>query len=313
MSAFNVLVRKFRSAVSGSPPLVEPAPRLFNWETFPAQPAGASPSIPVSGSVAALPSSPPRAITPERASSVVGSAIPADVEDFDTVYRGAGVTEPEHGYGVDLVGQMLDHSSLAQLDRPVKAKAVLAALDAAGVAIQDVIHDAVLRFRALIAFEAAKELETSDIGPRNQARIEHLEREIEAFRAEKSAEIAERVRETSAAKQTLERLRMRARAEQDRYSRAVSLFVESLPAEAIPMTPPAAEAIPVTPAPEAATPSPELKLVTAGAPSEVNTPPEAIDEGRADEEAVVAMDVEARPAPAAAAAAAKARGQAARK
>jgi hypothetical protein len=45
----------------------------------------------------------------------------------------------------------------------VKASAVLAALDAAGVSIEDVIHDGMLRYKALVAFEAAKELELQQV------------------------------------------------------------------------------------------------------------------------------------------------------
>src|SRR5919201_1685924 len=68
-------------------------------------------------------------------SSVVGATIPADVADFATVYKGASVQAPGHGYGVDRIADMLAHKSLAGLDKTVRASAVLAALDAAGVSI----------------------------------------------------------------------------------------------------------------------------------------------------------------------------------
>src|SRR5262245_57674319 len=45
--------------------------------------------------------------------SVVGRTIPVDVADFATVYKGAGVHVPAHGYGVDRVAEMLAHKSLA--------------------------------------------------------------------------------------------------------------------------------------------------------------------------------------------------------
>lgn len=235
----NVL-KKLRNAITGAQePPPQPASRLFNWESFPAASAaggGPFPAAPTAGLPAASApwKSPPKA---ESRSSVIGAGIPADVASFDTVYEAAGVAAPAHGYGVDRVTEMLNHKSLATMDRSVKARAVLAALDAAGVAIQDVIHDAVLRFQTLIAFEAAKDLERSGIAPPSDARIEELRGEVDAFREEKNARIAELTREATAARQALGRLRGRVRAEQDRYLRAVSLFVEPLPSRVIPMTP----------------------------------------------------------------------------
>jgi hypothetical protein len=252
----NVL-RKLRNAITGAQePPPPPPPRLFNWETFPAASAPGAGPFPTSPS--ALPASAswksPKA---EPTSSVIGAGIPADVASFATVYEAAGVAAPEHGYGVDRVSEMLNHKGLASMERSVKAKAVLAALDAAGVAIQDVIHDAVLRFQTLTAFEAAKDLERSGIAPPNEARIEELRAEVDAFRDEKNARIAELTREGTAARQALGRLRGRVRAEQDRYLRAVSLFVEPLPARVIPMTPAAG----VTPEGRAATAEPAASPV----------------------------------------------------
>jgi hypothetical protein len=285
MSALKELVRRFREAMGGPEARSQQAAPAFNWEPT-AAPAPLEPVVPEQESPGQAAGPTPikgwkRA--PAEPSSVVGTGIPADVADFGPVYKGAGVTAPNHGYGVDRVGGMLNHKSLAGLDRTVKASAVLAALDAAGVAIADVIHDAVLRYKALIAFEAAKDLETSAIRPRNESRIEELKREIDSFRSKKNAEISELTREMSASMQALGRLRTRARAEQERYHRAVSLFVESLPARVIPIAPkpgepaasgPEAGATAERAAPPAA--SPDLKLVTstpqASAPSAA--PPE---------------------------------------
>jgi hypothetical protein len=241
MSTLTVLARKFRRAVIGAQePVMPAAPRLFNWETFP-PPAGSSDAVGDATSVAPSASSPSQTPRPEQALSAIASAIPADVTDFAVVYRGAGIGEPSHGYGVDRVERMLNHDGLAGLDRSVKAEAVLAALEAAGVAIQDVIHDAVLRFKTVLAFEAIKDLETSATAP-HAGRIARLESEIEAFRAEKGEAIRALMRETNSAVQALARLRTRARAEQDRYRQAVSPFVESLPAPVIPIESARAEA-----------------------------------------------------------------------
>jgi hypothetical protein len=271
MSALNDLVRKVKKAVGG-----EDSPRdskPFEWEPAPAMPVTAPAVAREEGSRDAEPASGTPASWKRAAaepSSVVGASIPADVADFATVYKGASVQVPSHGYGVDRVAGMLEHKGLAGLDKTVKASAVLAGLDAAGVSIDDVVHDGLLRYKALVAFEAAKELELHQVRARNQRRIEELQGASEEFQKEKNAEIDALTRESGAAAASLTRLKTRQRAEEERFYHTVALFVEPLPARVLPMTPKAAE----SPAPPPAAEPPELKLVTggAGAPAESKPP-----------------------------------------
>jgi hypothetical protein len=202
-----------------------------------------------------------------ESSTVVGASIPADVGDFATVYKGAAVQAPSHGYGLDRVASMLQHRSLAGLDKSVKASAVLAALDAAGVQVRDVIHDGLLRYKALVAFEAAKELELHAVRPRNEHRIEELKAACESFQKKKTAEIEELTRETAAAVASLTRLKSRQRGEEERFHRTISLFVEPLPARIIPMPAKPPEAPPPGAGPLDA--KPELKLVAPATAPEV--------------------------------------------
>jgi hypothetical protein len=220
-------------------------------------------------------------------SSVIGTGIPADVADFAVVYKGASVQAPSHGYGVDRIAGMLAHESLAGLDKNVKASAVLAALDAAGVAIGDVIHDGLLRYKALVAFEAAKELELQQVRPRNERRVEELKAKVAGFEKEKQAEIDALSREAAAAVNTLTRLQTRQRAEEERFHRTISLFVEPMPARVIPMGsrpaetagPAATAAVPeakselklVAPIPPP--PAPEVKAAAKSAAPAPSTPP----------------------------------------
>lgn len=270
MSALNDLVRKVKKAVGG-----EESPRAsrpFEWELAPAlpvtAPAAAREENPSEDEPASsTPTSWKRAASAEP-SSVVGASIPADAADFATVYKGASVQVPSHGYGVDRVAAMLEHKGLAGLDKTVKASAVLAGLDAAGVSIDDVVHDGLLRYKALLAFEAAKELELHQVRARNQRRIEELQRASEEFQKEKNAEIDALTRESGAAAASLTRLKTRQRAEEERFYHTVALFVEPLPGRVLPMTPKAPESPAPPPAPEA----PELKLVTGGAAAEPKPP-----------------------------------------
>jgi len=259
------LVRKFKRAATDpeAPPV---AKKSFDWEPERAMPTPHSSS---SKAAEPAPAAPKPAAVPwsqqhpaSEPSSVIGTGIPADVSDFAVVYKGAAVRPPSHGYGVDRIADMLGHGSLAGLDKSVKASAVLAALDAAGVSIEDVMHDGVLRYKALVAFEAAKELELQQVRPRNERRVEELKAKVAAFEKEKQAEIDALMREAAAAVSTLTRLQTRQRAEEERFHRTVSLFVEPLPGRVIPMATRPAE-MPATPA---TTPA-ELKLVAPVAPA----------------------------------------------
>jgi len=270
MSALNDLVRKFRRVAA---PAQEPrdAKEAFDWEPERVMPARApkrresrqheeeAPREPAPAMTAPMPSWKP---APSEPSSVVGGTIPADVADFATVYKGALVQAPSHGYGVDRVADMLAHKSLAGLDKAVRASAVLAALDAAGVSIAEVIHDGVLRYKALVAFEAAKDLELNQVRPRNDRRVAELKTAVESYQKAKQGEVDALSRESGAAAAALTRLETRQRAEEERFYRTVSLFVEPLPARVIPIAPKPAEP---PPAPE---PKAELKLVAPAATAE---------------------------------------------
>ena len=258
------LVRKFKRAATDpeAPPVVK---KSFDWEPERAMPTPRSSS---SKAAEPAPAPKPAAVSWQKAttepSSVIGTGIPADVSDFAVVYKGASVQAPSHGYGVDRVAGMLAHESLAGLDKSVKASAVLAALDAAGVSIADVIHDGLLRYKALVAFEAAKELELQQVRPGNERRVETLRAKVAAFEKEKQAEIDALTREAAGAVNILTRLQTRQRAEEERFHRTISLFVEPMPARVIPMASRPAETAAPAPAaspahaPEAKS---ELKLV----------------------------------------------------
>lgn len=237
MRAIDNLVRKFKKAVTGVEEPARPEAKPFQWEPAAVMaapvPAKGEASPGEAAPAAAVPASWKRAQA--EASSVIGAGIPADVSDFATVYKGAGVQAPSHGYGVDRVAGMLSHKTLAGLDRSVKSSAVLAALDAAGVPLGDLLHDGLLRYKALVAFEAAKELELHGLRHRNERRVEELKAASETFQKKKTGEIDALTRETAGAVAALTRLKSRQRTEEERFHRTVSLFVEAMPARIIPM------------------------------------------------------------------------------
>ena len=154
------------------------------------------------------------------------TSLPANVEDFTAVYDEAGVVTPAHGYGIDKVAEMLQGKRLASLARELKATAVLAALEAAGVAPREVIQDAVRRDQALDAFEAAKQRELQEQRASNEARIKSLEEEMHALVRKINVEIEKLRRQDAEAALAFEKLQEKKRREEQRLFDVVSHFAE---------------------------------------------------------------------------------------
>ncbi len=169
---------------------------------------------------------PPETFAQAEPKPVTRSQVPADVGDFDAVYKEAGIQLPAHGYGVEKVAEMLESKRLATLSREVKATAVLAALEAAGVPMKDVIQDAVLRDKALDAFEIAKEREVEELHARSAARIKAIRDEIDALLKEKNAELDGLKAAEDAASQAFRELQVRKRRAEERLHDLVAYFLE---------------------------------------------------------------------------------------
>jgi hypothetical protein len=171
---------------------------------------------------------------------VVKSEVPATVSDFSAVYQEAGITLPAHGYGVDKVGEMLESKRLANLAKEVKATAILAALEAANVAIRDVIQDAVLRDKALDAFEAAKEREAQEARARNEARVASLNSQLQELMQKINAEIENLKHASDDATKAFQELLGRKRREEERLHAIVAHFIEGSDNPVTTSAPPAA-------------------------------------------------------------------------
>ena len=284
MSRFKEFTGRLRGMVRRAPGESAPGARPFSWEA-PLE-GSEQPPDPAAGlTVETLPlrpapSRPPQAPRP-RAEELRPSPEPrsphwrakADA-DFRSIYAEAGITTPAHGYGVEKVSAMLANSHLASRAPDVRATAALAALEAAQVPLRDVIDDAVLRHKALAAFEAAKALELQATRTRSRSRIEALQEQVRVFLASRNVEIDSLNRAVQAARQQLAQLQARKQREEDRLLRVVTHFAAPRPTPAPP--PPAmaraivAPALPADPALKPPAPveaaRPAVALPPAGAP-----------------------------------------------
>ena len=191
----------------------------------PPPPRAGAPAAPPAGRAAGRQVSPQvaQAAPPRR---VATSEVPASVDDFTPVYKEAGIALPPHGYGVDRVAEMLSGKRLATLAREVKATAVLAALEAARVDVQDVIEDGIRRDKALDAFEAAKERELVERKQQNEARVASLRKDLDELLRKINAEIEKLKQESADAEKAFTELQVRKRQEEQRLFDVVAHFVE---------------------------------------------------------------------------------------
>lgn len=205
--------------------VVDPEAETAPLETPPPSPPP-PPSRPAAGGRAGsrpLPAEAAQAVPPRR---VARSEVPATVDDFAAVYKEAGIALPPHGYGVDRVSEMLSGKRLAALPRDVKANAVLAALEAARVDVQDVIEDGIRRDKALDAFEASKERELVEKKAAAEARVQSLRKDLDELARKINAEIEKLKQEAAEAETAFAQLQVKKRREEQRLHDVVAHFVE---------------------------------------------------------------------------------------
>jgi hypothetical protein len=287
--------RRLRGMVPGASDAASAEPRSFTWEaplegsTEPRDPAAGRPvdsvqlrpAPPRSPAAArARPDERSRAEEPRARAEEPRSPhwrAKADVTDFRSVYAEAGVTTPAHGYGVEKMATMLTNPHLASRPRDVRATAALAALEAAGVPLRDVIDDAVLRHKALAAFEAAKALELQATRTRCRSRIEALQEQVRVFLAARNGEIDALNRGVHAVRQQLSQLQARKQREEDRMLRVVTHFAEprSIPAPPPPAAARGAIVAPALPADPALKPSAPAEAPRPPAPAPIPVAPAA--------------------------------------
>ena len=76
-----------------------------------------------------------------------------DLQSMEDIYRAAGISNPRMGYSINKVVDMIGSEHIRGLAIEAKRAAVLMALDAAGVSMDEVLKDAMLRQDALDQYE----------------------------------------------------------------------------------------------------------------------------------------------------------------
>ncbi len=171
-------------------PLEETAPQVGSIRNGSSDPQGAAGA---SGGASA-----PRDANPAPVVPPIGMPV-GRYSSFEQIYQNATNKLPRISYNILKVSEMVNSTHLAAMNAESKRASLLMALEAAGVAVEDVLQDAVLRQKALAEYEEAqrsrlKSFEQSKAD--ENARIqEELERVTKAHMARIQANLDEVARE----------------------------------------------------------------------------------------------------------------------
>jgi len=118
-----------------------------------------------------------------------GSALQVALLPMEDIYHAAGIMIPRKGYSIKKVVEMLHSEHIANLAKDMKRVAVLMALDAAGVPLDEVLQDAKLRREALDSYESALRKQVEEEWARKAEENSQIQAELESVKAHYNARI----------------------------------------------------------------------------------------------------------------------------
>ncbi len=133
------------------------------------------------------------AVSTEKIATITAREVPAfqvELLPMEDIYRTAGIVSPRKGYSVTKVVEMLNSEHIRGLSKETKRAALLMALDAAGVTIEQVQRDAKSRQSALDSYESEQKKQAEAEWARKAEEISHIQAELESIKAHYTARIS---------------------------------------------------------------------------------------------------------------------------
>jgi hypothetical protein len=113
-----------------------------------------------------------------------------ELSPMEDIYRAAGIMTPRKGYSINKVVEMLSGEHIRGLSKEMKRVALLMALDAAGVPIDEVLRDAKARQDTLDAYEAQQKEQVEAEWARREEENIQIQAELESVKAHYTARIS---------------------------------------------------------------------------------------------------------------------------
>ena len=160
-----------------------------------------------------------------QSSGIESPASRMDLLAIDQIYRSAGIQSPRLGYSIEKIIEMLQSEHIKSLSADTKRSSMLMALDAAGVQVDEVLHDATLRQHALTSHEAIQCKRLEEYEARRAHEIVAIQAEAERVAAEYAARISHNLGEVAREKESLRKWQATRQHEAHRITAAVTLFL----------------------------------------------------------------------------------------
>jgi hypothetical protein len=132
------------------------------------------------------------AVSPPTKKAASAREVPnfqVELSAMEDIYRAAGIMLPRKGYSIKKVVEMLNSAHICGLPKEMKRVALLMALDAAGVPIDEVLRDAEARRDALDSYEAAERKQVEAEWARKAEENLQIQAELESIRAHYTARV----------------------------------------------------------------------------------------------------------------------------
>ena len=155
-----------------------------------------------------------------------GSLLP-----LQDIYLAVGIMSSRLGYNIDTVSGMLDSPHIRGMTSDVKRGSVLMALEAAGVAVNELLQDGAKRLDALNAYESGEHKRYEEYEARKSQESAQIQSEIEHMTAHCLDRIKHNLSEVTLAKDAFLNWQTTKQKESQRISDAVALFTKPSAAE----------------------------------------------------------------------------------
>jgi len=163
--------------------------------------------------------------TPASAGSNGFAGSPSELQQFEEIYRAAGIKGPRLGYSIGKVIEMLQNEHIRSLATETKRASLLMALDAAGVQVDEVLQDATLRQRAINSYEAIQRKHLEEYEARKAQENCAIQAEMERVSAEYAARITNNLEQITREKDCFRKWQLKKQTEAQRIAEAVALCV----------------------------------------------------------------------------------------
>jgi hypothetical protein len=146
---------------------------------------------------------------------------------MEDIYRAAGIMNPRRGYSINKVVEMVRSEHIRGLSKEMQQAAVLMALDAAGISLDQVQQDAKARQDVLDSYETDQKKQVEAMWARKAEEVIQIQAELESVKAHHLARISRNLEGVAREKATFNKWLTLKQQECESMAEAVELCLKS--------------------------------------------------------------------------------------